>query len=997
LEDRALLSAVSYNATTDRIVFNADADVQNAVFVSSPDSDTLVIRGQVLAGGLLVDDPFALQDDAVGNPDFSLDASGSTLTIDISGSPVELLTINTFEDADQIFALSSPASTTIDVFGGGDSDVLQAGIGFRMDTLFGDLNFDGGVGSDRMELVDLESTVSDTITLTDTSVVGISPGDIGYSNIEDLMIDTTDLTPVTVDILSTNADTDTEIDLTFADASSNPVPAIVTVGNRTADAATSVGNMSLVRGDVELRTQSGSLTLNIEDGGDSSGDTATISETAVAGFSAGTITYTLNTEFDSFSVEAGSGSDSVDASTSSSPLLIDAGEGDDQITGSSDNDTIFGRDGNDTLNGSGGSDVIFGDIGADSITGGDGADTLLGGNGADDIDGGAGSDSISGEAGDDTIAGGSGDDVVEGNDGQDILTGGDGNDRLSGGFDDDVVTGEAGDDILFGDFGEDTLIGGGGADSIQGGLGDDSIRGGGGRDSITWQVGEGNDEVDGGNPTGQGQGGFDEQILIGTFGADVFVVEQQGDDVVVQVAGDTVSVGTSIEDLNIIAGDGNDRITIGDIGGSVERVVVNGDAGADRIDGRAMTTTRGLFTGGSGGDVIYGGDLDDTLRGGAGDDTMSGGGGDDSLKGSSGRDRMFWEYGDGSDIVDAGQAGDRLTVDTSAEADEVALGYVADTGTIINLPGSATVTMTGVDTLELNTHAGADVVTAGTMTGSDLQRVVADLAQGPDRFDMAGIAENITARVFGGTGNDSLFGGPADDVLRGSSDKDVLSGGGGDDELIGDSGDDWLIGGNGNDRMDGDSGSDTLMGKDGDDFIQGGSGADSIEGDAGDDSIFAASGKDRVEAGDGNDIVSGGLGSDDLDGGQGKDLLIGGQGSDTVAGRGGMDLLIAGSVNATGAELDSIHAEWLSIRSYDERLENLTGVDGNRVLNEDQRDPNRENTEFSLLPITGDRTVFDDEMEDILEGNAGRDLFFADLDTDLASDRTPSEDQIDLR
>ncbi|MFK7817747.1 MAG: hypothetical protein AB8G99_03430, partial [Planctomycetaceae bacterium] len=228
LEDRALLSAVSYNATTDRVVFNADADVENVVFVSSPDSDTLVIRGQLLTGGLLSDDVLTLQDDAVGNADFSLDATGSTLTIDIGSSPVENLTINTFEDADRIQMLSSPASTTIDVFGGGDADVMEVGTGFRMDTLFGDLNFDGGVGTDRLELVDLESTVSDTITLTDNSVEGIAPGDIGYSNIEDLMIDTTDLTPVTVDILSTNSETDTEIDLTFADANSDPVPAIVT-------------------------------------------------------------------------------------------------------------------------------------------------------------------------------------------------------------------------------------------------------------------------------------------------------------------------------------------------------------------------------------------------------------------------------------------------------------------------------------------------------------------------------------------------------------------------------------------------------------------------------------------------------------------------------------------------------------------------------------------------------------------------------------------------
>ena len=84
LEARALLSAVTYVEAHNRVEFFADADQQNVVVISSPDADTLVIRAQQIVGGLIQDDPITLQSDAVGNPGFSLDATGTTLTININ-------------------------------------------------------------------------------------------------------------------------------------------------------------------------------------------------------------------------------------------------------------------------------------------------------------------------------------------------------------------------------------------------------------------------------------------------------------------------------------------------------------------------------------------------------------------------------------------------------------------------------------------------------------------------------------------------------------------------------------------------------------------------------------------------------------------------------------------------------------------------------------------------------------------------------------------------
>ncbi|MEZ4267238.1 MAG: calcium-binding protein [Myxococcota bacterium] len=73
---------------------------------------------------------------------------------------------------------------------------------------------------------------------------------------------------------------------------------------------------------------------------------------------------------------------------------VQAGSGDDTITGASSDDTLEGGAGDDTISGGGGADSIFGD---------DDDDTLSGDGGDDYIDGGAGTDTGDGGAGDGDI------------------------------------------------------------------------------------------------------------------------------------------------------------------------------------------------------------------------------------------------------------------------------------------------------------------------------------------------------------------------------------------------------------------------------------------------------------------------------------------------------------------------------------------------------------------------------------------------------------------
>lgn len=66
-------------------------------------------------------------------------------------------------------------------------------------------------------------------------------------------------------------------------------------------------------------------------------------------------------------------------------------------------------------------------------------------------------------------------------------------------------------------------------------------------------------------------------------------------------------------------------------------------------------------------------------------------------------------------------------------------------------------------------------------------------------------------RLYGHQGDDALYGGAGNDVLRGNRGDDILSGGDGRDYLLGGSGDDVLYGQDGLDILLGGSGSDTFV------------------------------------------------------------------------------------------------------------------------------------------------------------------------------------------
>ncbi|MHC8494828.1 hypothetical protein ACTU44_19190 [Thalassospira sp. SM2505] len=195
-------------------------------------------------------------------------------------------------------------------------------------------------------------------------------------------------------------------------------------------------------------------------------------------------------------IYAGDGDNTVNAGEGRN--YIETGSGDDTITSGSDNDTVSSGAGDDNIDVSGGKNTVWGGDGNDSIHGAWGNDTFYGGAGNDILNADGGDNYFDGGADNDTLTGGWGKDTFYGGSGEDTLDGGGGDDRLYGEDGDDTLSGGAGKDTLSGGDGNDLLLGGDDDDTLMGGIGDDTLYGDGGSDLFIFNMGEGNDHVDGG-------------------------------------------------------------------------------------------------------------------------------------------------------------------------------------------------------------------------------------------------------------------------------------------------------------------------------------------------------------------------------------------------------------------------------------------------------------------------------------------------------------------
>jgi len=407
------------------------------------------------------------------------------------------------------------------------------------------------------------------------------------------------------------------------------------------------------------------------------------------------------------------------------------------------------------------------------------------------------------------------------------LFGGAGNDVLTGGSGNDQLFGQAGNDTLLGKGGADFLFGGTENDTLTGGDADDQVFGQSGNDRMIWNPGDDTD-------LNEGADGTDTVEVNGGNGTEQFTTTANGTRVRfdrLNPAPFSIDIGTS-ENLVLNANGGDDQVSATGNLAALIKLTTDGGTGNDTL------------LGSNGNDVILGGDGNDFVDGNQGNDTAFLGAGDDAFQ---------WDPGDGSDVVEGQDGRDRMDFN-GANINE-RMDVAANGGRVRFTRDVAAIVMDLNDVEAINTRmlGGADTLTVGDMSGTDLDTVNSNLASSSGGDDLA--ADNVIATGTNGddvatvTGNASgtsvlglatrvnLTGAIAgsdrvtvnalagDDVVdasslaatgalltaNGGAGDDVLIGGAGDDTLLGGDGDDVLIGGPGNDTIDGAPGSDVVL------------------------------------------------------------------------------------------------------------------------------------------------------------------------------------------
>ncbi|MBR0518439.1 hypothetical protein IJJ97_01475 [bacterium] len=217
-------------------------------------------------------------------------------------------------------------------------------------------------------------------------------------------------------------------------------------------------------------------------------------------------TYTAEQALNGFKVELGDGNDSVDLSAIYTSVLMNAGEGDNNITLGQSRNIVTAGDGNNTIKAEhahrssittgNGNNSINVTSDTNTVNTGSGRDSIILAGQNSKVNSGDGTDIINTISEENNINAGAGNDVIISSGKKDKIYGGDGNDFITAGNGDTYIEGGKGDDNIKAGNGNNVIYGLDGNDKIKVGNGDNYIDGGKDNDNIT--VGTGKNIVFGG-------------------------------------------------------------------------------------------------------------------------------------------------------------------------------------------------------------------------------------------------------------------------------------------------------------------------------------------------------------------------------------------------------------------------------------------------------------------------------------------------------------------
>jgi trimeric autotransporter adhesin len=483
--------------------------------------------------------------------------------------------------------------------------------------------------------------------------------------------------------------------------------------------------------------------------------------------------------------------------------------------GSEDANVITGNAGGNNLNGRGGDDILIGAAGNDILNGWTGDDVVMGGDGSDLLDGGEGDDVlIGGAGGDQYFLDSAADTMIEnaGEGGDVILTAM--HFRLPAnvegltlrGVDDLQGYGNELDNSIRGTSGNNLLDGGAGADTMVGLTGDDTYF----VDNVGDYVGE-SDSADQGIDT-----------IFASISLNLgFPFNQRGvENLVLQGDADLQGFGNALANSlygnsgnNILDGDtgadamvggaGNDTYFVDNAG---DQVFENASEGNDTVTSRAhhrlSANVETLVL--QGGDLQgYGNSLVNSLTGSSGNNLLDGDVGADLMAGGAGNDTYVVD--DALDMVveNASQGNDAVLSSAhyglSANVEALVLQGSADLQGYGN--GLANTLHGNTGNNLINGAGGADTMYGGIgndtyFVDNGLDQVVENPGEGTDavfssvHFILSANMETLVLQGganANGTGNElanSVFGNSGDNTLDGQGAADVLTGDAGNDTFV---------------------------------------------------------------------------------------------------------------------------------------------------------------------------------------------------------------------
>lgn len=412
---------------------------------------------------------------------------------------------------------------------------------------------------------------------------------------------------------------------------------------------------------------------------------------------------------------------------------------------------------------------------------------------------------------------------------------------------DDLSIGYTRSDLFGNGARSEILIGDAAGSYVRAGRGDDIVLAGSGDDTAVWNVGDGQDMIDGGADTdtfvinGNGQ---DETFrvysrvaalavatLAGAIRADAEIVITRNTDGLEPDADDIVAQLKNVEEIVINTGDGTDMVLpIGDFDPTsllYNTIRVNGGSEDDTVDISGLESEHRVVLNGNGGNdrIIGGSRPQDVVVDAAGDQ----------------EDENETEE-DEENEPETPTGADDTPDETS---DEVEQEQPEGDQTISGTEANETLIAGG----------GNDMIFAG---GG------ADNALGGAGADM----------VFGDAGNDRVFGGDGDDFLSGGLGNDMVFGGEGDDTFVAEVGDgndsyfgDGVGGGAGNDTLDMSAITANISADLGNGLNGRGS---TYSSDSGQDTIWNI---ENIVTGSGDDVIIASDAVNVIDGGEGNDIF----------------------------------------------------------------------------------------------------------------------------